>query len=387
MHSMKLLTAILVGAWVQDATARDIKVTFGQSIQAAVDEASPGDRVLVQPGIYRGPGRYCPTDSTKLCAVVVSKNGISLVAEPRPEQPVILENSGNQTQGIAFAKPGVSPAQCLSDARNRIKEAQVSGFVVRNFNDSGIFLFCVEGFRVSSNSTLDNKIYGIFPVLSSDGLINSNVAAGAHDTGIYIGQSLNVHVTENIAHDNVSGFEVENSIDIEVDHNESFDNTAGILMFIEPGNVIMVSRNNQIHDNFVHDNNSPNSCAVPGDDVCLVPPGIGISGAAGDHNVIAHNRVTGNKTIGILLTDMCTALQIPLIPPSSCNLGFDPLPRTTRIEFNTAQGNGSNPTPSLPGADLLWTASGTGNCWFRNVATVVVPPNLPVCPQPSATKE
>ena len=380
MHSVKLLTIILIGAWAQDATARDIMVEFGQSIQAAVDLASPGDRILVQPGTYREHGRYCPTDSSKVCAVVVSKNNISLVAEPRPGRPVILENSRTQTQGIAFGKPGVSPAQCLSDAGNRIKGAQVTGFVVRNFNDTGIFLFCVEGFTVSSNSTLDNKIYGIFPVLSSDGLINGNVASGAHDTGIYIGQSHDVHVTENIAHDNVSGFEVENSISIEVDHNESFNNTAGILMFIEPDSVIMVSRNNQIHDNFVHDNNSPNSCVVPGDDICLVPPGIGISGAAGDHNVLAHNRVTRNQTIGILLTDMCTALQIP---PNSCNLGFDPLPEATRIEFNTAQGNGSNPTPSFPGADLLWTGSGTGDCWFRNVATVVVPPNLPVCAQPS----
>jgi len=254
---------------------------------------------------------------------------------------------------------------------------------VRNFNDTGIFLFCVEGFTVSSNSTVDNQIYGIFPVLSSDGSIKGNVASGAHDTGIYIGQSHHVRVNENIAHDNVSGFEVENSHDVEVDHNESFNNTAGILMFIEPGNVILVSRSNQIHHNFVHDNNSANTCVVPGDDVCLVPPGLGISGAAGDHNVIAHNRVTGNNTVGILLIDMCTVLDMP----SSCNLGFDPLPETTRIEFNIAQGNGLNPSPILHGADLLWTGSGTGNCWFHNVATVVVPPNLPVCQQPSAMKE
>ena len=379
MHSVKVLTAILIGAWAQDATARDITVQFGQSIQAAVDLASPGDRILVQPGTYHEPGRPCPTDSTKVCAVVVSKNNISLVAEPRPRRPVILENPGNQTQGIAFGRPGVSPTQCRSDVSKRIKGAQVSGFIVRNFSDTGIFLFCVEGFTVSSNSTVDNKIYGIFPVLSSDGLITGNVASGAHDTGIYIGQSHDVHVTENIAHDNVSGFEVENSLNIEVDHNESFNNTAGILMFIEPGNVILVSRSNQIHNNFVHDNNSPNSCVVPGDDICLVPPGIGISAAAGDHNVIAYNRVIGNKTVGILLTDMCTALQIPI---SSCNLGFDPLPETTRIEFNIAQENGFNPTPGFPGADLLWTGSGRGNCWLGNVAAVVVPPNLPVCPQP-----
>jgi hypothetical protein len=60
-------------------------------------------------------------------------------------------------------------------------------------------------------------------------------------------------------------------------------------------------------------------------------------------------------------------------------LGFDPLPETTRIEFNIAQENG--------GADLLWTGNGTGNCWFRNVAPVVIPPNLPVCQQPTEVIE
>jgi len=80
MHSVKVLTAILIGAWAQDATARDITVQFGQSIQAAVDLASPGDRILVQPGTYREHGRYCPTDSSKVCAVVVS--GGALVDQP-----------------------------------------------------------------------------------------------------------------------------------------------------------------------------------------------------------------------------------------------------------------------------------------------------------------
>jgi hypothetical protein len=146
-------------------------------------------------------------------------------------------------------------------------------------------------------------------------------------------------------------------------------------MFVLPGDLILVSRNNSIHDNQVHDNNSPNTCVVPGDDVCLVPPGIGILSAAGDHNVIAHNQVAHNQTIGILLTDICTTLQIPI----PCDLGFDPLPEATRIEFNSAEGNGFNSAIGLPGADLLWTGNGTGDCWLHNVAKVVIPPDLPLC--------
>ena len=48
---MKMLTAVLIGTTVQCAAARDIKVGPGQSIQIAVDAASPGDRIMVEPGI------------------------------------------------------------------------------------------------------------------------------------------------------------------------------------------------------------------------------------------------------------------------------------------------------------------------------------------------
>jgi len=375
VRSMKMLTAVLIGTTVQCAAARDIKVGPGQSIQIAVDAASPGDRIMVEPGIYHEPGRPCPTDPAKVCAVVVSKDDISLIAKPRSGQLAILESMGGQYNGVAFARPGSDTAQCLNDATRHIRGAKVSSFVVRNFDGSGIFLACVDGWTISSNAVNDNKLYGIFPVLSSSGWINRNLATGAHDTGIYIGQSRDVHVNENVAHDNVSGFELENSQDVEVDHNESFNNTAGILLFILPGDAVMTGRNNRVLENFVHDNNSPNTCIIPGDDVCLVPPGLGIASFAGDHNVITNNRVTHHGAAGIVLADICTALQ----QPPTCNLGFDPLPENTQIEFNTVEGNGFNPAPGLPGADLLWTGTGTGNCWLRNVASVVVPPQLPQC--------
>jgi hypothetical protein len=163
--------------------------------------------------------------------------------------------------------------------------------------------------------------------------------------------------------------------DVELDHNESFNNTAGISAFILPGDAVTTSRNNRVFKNFVHDNNSPNTCAVPGDDVCLVPPGLGITVFAGDQNVIANNRVVRHRTAGIVLADACTALQLP----PTCNLGFDPAPENTRIEFNRIERSGFNPAPGFPGADLVWTGTGTGNCWLRNIASVSAPPQLPRC--------
>jgi len=139
VHLMKMLTAVLIGATVQCAAARDIKVGPGQSIQIAVDAAFPGDRIMVQPGTYHEIGRSCPTDPTKVCAVVVSKDNISLIAEPRSGQLAILESAGAQYNGIVFARPGSDTAQCLNNATQHIRGAKVSGFVVRNFHGSGFF--------------------------------------------------------------------------------------------------------------------------------------------------------------------------------------------------------------------------------------------------------
>jgi hypothetical protein len=57
-----------------------------------------------------------------------------------------------------------------------------------------------------------------------------------------------------------------------------------------------------------------------------VPPGR-------DHNEISGNLVTRNDTVRILLTDACTALHLP---PTSCSLGFDPLPERVGVRGASA---------------------------------------------------
>ncbi len=121
---------------------------FGQSIQAAVDQARPGDRVKVRPGTYREPGRACPTSPTRICAVVISTDNITLEAEPLPGKPVILENSGIQFEGIAVAKQGTSSAACANDPSQHVRGIRIAGFRVRNFASTGIFLLCADNWIV-----------------------------------------------------------------------------------------------------------------------------------------------------------------------------------------------------------------------------------------------
>jgi parallel beta-helix repeat protein len=365
---------------VAPATARTIIVGPGESIQAAVDDAAPGDMVAVRPGTYHEAGRPCPTEPGNTCAVVITTDGLALVGLGGSAEPVILENAGDQEQGIAIAKAGAAGPECLTDQSQRIDGAVVQGLTVNGFDGDGIFLFCVDNWRVAGNSANDNAEYGIFPSHCGPGEVVHNVATGANDTGIYVGQSHDVRVDQNLATGNVSGFELENSSNSRVDHNEATGNTGGILTFTNIFLDVKVNANNRVDHNFVHDNNRPNTCLDPSDEVCAVPPGTGLLVLAADSTQVDHNVVTGNDSFGIAVANFCVGNM--LTPEQCALLDIEPNSDFDQVGFNVASGNGTAPSPLIDpvfAVDLAWDTTGTGNCWTHNVVGTQFPDQLPAC--------
>ncbi len=363
------------------AAAANLVVHRGESIQEAVDRARPGDTVTVHPGTYRERGRPCPYDKSEICAVSVTKDGISLVAQGG----VTLLNPGGQNDGIAFSPASPEPAGCLgSDKSKRLQGATVRGFTVRGFSDDGIFFLCVEGIAVEGNTAVNNEQYGIFPSHVVGGHVAGNHASGAKDTGIYVGQSRDVLVEANVAQANVSGFEVENSSGVTVRRNLATGNTGGILTFALPGLDVHVNEDNVIEDNVSAANNMRNVCTSG--DVCLVPAGTGIIAVSVQRNVIRRNVVVGNDSLGIALTDFCTAAQLDAKSCAGLDIEPSPLPDGNRITGNVVFGNGRHPDTARQlrqqAGDLVWTGTGEGNCWSRNLAGTVAPAGivLPSCP-------
>ena len=374
------LVAILLLAVPAAASAKVIKVSPGQSIQAAVDKAGPGDTVQIAPGTYTSSSTECPPRPSRVCAVSVTKDDVSIVGKQGGHGGgVVLEAEPGQNEGIAVGRE-VSGAACLEDPSLRVQGSLVKGITVKGFEDDGVLLSCVQDWRITRVAAVENEEYGIFPSHVFDGRLDHSFASGANDTGHYIGQSFNSRVDHNVATGNVSGFELENSTGIRADHNLSFGNTGGILSFDLPFLDAKVNSGNEIDHNVVTHNNRENTCTDPEDTVCLVPPGTGILLMATDENKVKANVVTGNDSYGIAVANICLAQELP--EEVCAALDIEPNPDHNSVISNLVLGNGNNPAPSLPpvfAKDLAWDGTGVGNCWSNNMFATSFPDPLPSC--------
>jgi parallel beta-helix repeat protein len=381
-----IAVAIAVLSCAAAAQARKHVVRTGGSIREALAAARSGDTIEVGPGVYH---EGLPGD---LNALTVTVDGIELVGKPRHGHPVVLENAGNQSFGIwvspansAGPGPEADPEKppCGFDG-STIRGFALEGFTIRGFAQHGLHLACVEHFRIEDNVSEGNHVYGLFPVLSRDGILSGNLVRGSDkDAGIYVGQSDRVLIAGNRAEDNLLGLEVENSRDCSVYGNELTGNTLGIIVDILPDKIRLTQERTVVAGNRVHDNNRANS-AEPGDIIAVLPPGIGILLSGADTTRVALNHVHGNQFAGIAVVSLCLAFVLQGQDGCPAGLEVNPDPDGNRIVGNRVTGNATVPTGTPLDAllgDLVWDGSGNGNCWSRNRFTTSVPPELPACPK------
>ncbi len=184
---------------------------------------------------------------------------------------------------------------------------------------------------------------------------------GVRDAGLYVGQSKDIVVRGNRVYGNVTGIEIENSVNAVVEDNDVTDNAGGILVFGLPNVPSKVARHCRVVGNRVVENNHENfadSTAI----VAGVPSGTGIMIMAADDVEVAGNEIRGNNSVGVAVVGLDSQFG------EGSEYDVDPTPERCWIHDNAMADNGGAPAPAITdagygGADLLWDLSGYDNSW------------------------
>ena len=282
-------------------------------IQEALILANSGDIIRITEGLYE------LEDSLS-----IDVEDIILEGEGIDKTILSFKNQKSGAQGISVTSDGV----ILRDFA--VEDAKGDAIKVKGVN--GISFIRVRTEWTGGVST-ENGAYGLYPVESKNVLIDSCVAIGASDAGIYVGQSENIIVKNSRAEFNVAGIEIENSYYADVYDNYAVNNTAGILVFDLPdipqqgGHHIRVFRNKAI-------NNNTDNFAPEGNIVGEVPRGMGILIQASSHVEIFDNDIGDNDTINIAIVTYGFETD---------DENYYPHPKSIQIHGNRFGNSGYNP--------------------------------------------
>jgi parallel beta-helix repeat protein len=282
-------------------------------IQEALILASPGDIVHISEGFYK------LEDSLS-----IDIDNLTLQGDGLNKTILSFKDQMSGAQGLSVTSDGVT----LQDFA--IEDAKGDAIKVKGVN--GISFIRVRTEWTNGPDEL-NGAYGLYPVESKNVLIDSCVAIGASDAGIYVGQSENIIVKNSRAEFNVAGIEIENSYYADVFDNHAENNTGGILVFDLPdipqqgGHHVRVFRNKSI-------NNNTDNFAPEGNIVGEVPRGTGIIIQANSHVEIFENDIGGNDTVNIAIVTYGYETE---------DRNYYPHPRAIQIHNNRFTKSGNNP--------------------------------------------
>jgi parallel beta-helix repeat protein len=331
-HTIALALTLVV---CRALSAETLIVKPGQSIQAAVTRAVPGDRIEVEPGVYSE-------------TVFIDKDNITLHGIVRHGDWPILDGNNKLDNGVLTSGHGVT----------------IEYLWIRHFKGNGLMTQGSNNYRLLHNVVEGPCFYAIFPQYGKNGLIAYNVAFNSEDAAIYVGMSDNVDVRYNETFGSFTGIEGENSHNILIEGNHSHDNSIGISASLLPGLPLKTSANIIIRRNVVENNNIPNKLP-PGSVGTLVPSGLGVLVLGTDRTIVEDNLIVNNESAGIYIAESSSMDPSP-------DEKIDPFPNNGQVLRNLFRNNGTRPQGVVAdmldaaglkqGVDVMSTGKGHGNC-------------------------
>ena len=317
MRRILLLTTLGLAACAAEPEPAATDAAFQDELQLRLLDAKPGDVIDIPAGTYAlDRGLSLTADGVTIRGAGMDETVLSFAGQIAGAEGLLVTGDDFTIEDIA-----------LEDAKgDALKINESDGVTIRRVR--------VEW---TGGPKTENGAYGMYPVQTTDVLIEDSVAIGASDAGIYVGQSNNIVVRNNRVEENVAGIEIENSQDADVYGNTATNNTGGILVFNMP-ELQQSGRNVRVFDNDVFENDLGNF-GHPGTPVASIPAGSGVVVNSHDDVEIFGNRIRDNRTANIILTSVFASNYAD----NSWSEDFDPYPDRVHVHSNELSGGGDKP--------------------------------------------
>jgi hypothetical protein len=343
--------ALTVASAASASVSKTIVVGPGQSIQAAVNQANPGDTVLIKAGVYHQ-------------TVQIRKDGITLrgsgdfpggtVLEPPASPPKTLCNQAFGTTGVCILAKRVNTR--TGEVITPVTHDTVTALMVTGMPASGVFGYGTDNLVVTRVTALNDGEYGISRFESTDSVFANDTAIGNDEAGFYVGDSPLAYsvVRDSRASGNLFGIFIRHARHVTVQGNHLQGNCQGVIVLDdgEPGG----AGNATIEHNSVNKNNK--FCPAGEDSPALQGGGILLLGAT--RTLVTGNSVAGNTGKQINSGGIVVASAKQLSGGSNPN--FDTIARNTAFRDHPA--------------DLLWDGTGTGVTFTGNHCATSLPAGL-----------
>lgn len=316
---LKAFTPVLLLAAVASCSESEIaepELSFAESLQERLIQAQPGDVIEIPAGVHE----FDRSLSLNVPNVTIRGAGMD----------VSILSFKNQAQGAEgllvsaddFTIEDLAIEDTVGDA---LKINQSTNVTIRNVRTEW-----------TNGPDSGNGAYGIYPVQSTNVLIEGSVAIGASDAGIYVGQSSQIIVRNSRAEFNVAGIEIENSTYADVYENVATNNTGGILVFDLPNLPVQGGQATRVFNNQIYGNNTENF-APPGNIVGNVPPGTGLLVLANDNIEVFGNEFSENGNVNMMIYSFVLGGREFTDP------NYDPYPEQIYVYDNQFVSGGDKP--------------------------------------------
>lgn len=314
---LAILSLMACGGDRQGAVPADTESDYQTTLMTQLIDAKPGDVIEIPAGKFAFERSLSLTvDNVTVRGQGMDKTVLSFAGQTSGAEGLLVTANDFTIEDLA-----------IEDTRgDALKINEGNNIIIRRVRTEW-----------TNGPDTDNGAYGIYPVQTTNTLIDGVVAIGASDAGIYVGQSRNVIVRNSRAAFNVAGIEIENTIDADVYGNVATNNTGGILVFNMP-NLPQPGYGTRVFDNEVFSNNTDNF-GHAGTPVASVPAGSGVVINSNDKVEIFNNVIRDHDTANVIISSVFSTGFSDI----GTQENFDPYPETIWIANNEFGEGGGDP--------------------------------------------